>query len=60
MSLYRITYVRDARPRAITFAASGPEAALRFYDWWEARTAEWHPGTTLLTIQAVRKPRRWR
>lgn len=53
--LYRITYVRDAKPRSITFAAKTTDAALDFYHWWEKKTQKWSPDTVLLTLKPVAK-----
>lgn len=47
--LWRITYVRDGRPRGVTFAKSDMIAALEFAELWEEMTR-----CPVLTLKQVR------
>ena len=54
MTLYRITYIREAKPRGITFAAASDAAASRFAEKWVAGF-----GGRLLTVNFA-KPQQMR
>lgn len=49
MTLYRMIYIREGRPRGTTFAHKDAEAATQFAEAW-ARTIK----CTLLTVVALR------